>query len=228
MQSDLDALRRTSIFADLPEEHLATLAMRVQHRVYDTGAEIFKEGDPGDALFVIQSGEVKLGELSATRQEIILATVGEGDMFGDLALLDGVPRSATAVAKEPTRCLVVRRDDFLGVIETQPTAIRAILRSLAGTIRRMNKKLADVAMLDLHGRMAKAFLELIDRHGQRQEDGAIALDRPITTEELAGLTGLYPVEVERLLRDYQYDDFIRMQGGRIVFPRPELLTLAVH
>jgi CRP/FNR family transcriptional regulator, cyclic AMP receptor protein len=228
MQSDIDTLRRTEFFAGLPDEHLATLAGRAQHRAYESAATIFREGDPGDSLFIVESGEIKLTVLSPTRQEIILASLGPGDMFGELALFDRVPRTATATAMDPSTCLVLRRDDFLAVVETEPSAIRAILRSLAGIIGKMNIRLADVAMLDVHGRMSKALFDLVDRHGRRLESGGIAIDRPVSSDELAGMTGLYPVEVEHLMRDYQYEDLIRLADGRIVIPHPEKLRRSVR
>ena len=114
MSADVDALRQTDIFAGVADEHLAALANRVQHRVYEPEATIFAENDPGDAVFVIASGGVRLSKDTATNRKITLALLGEGDTFGELALFDSAPRSATAVAVEHTVCLYLTRPDRSG------------------------------------------------------------------------------------------------------------------
>lgn len=221
MQAEFDTLRRTDVFAEVPDEHLTALVQRAQHRIYDPDTVIFRAGDPGDALYVITSGEVRLVVTTPTRQDITLATLGEGDTYGELSLLDNAPRSATAKATEDTRCLMLSRKDFLEVIEDEPLVARAVMRSLALVIRRMNERLAD-GTLDVHRRVGKSLLHLAGRYG-RKVDGTIMFDRPITDDMVASMAGLYPTDVERVMRDLQYHDIVRVEGEVMIIQRPDAL-----
>jgi CRP/FNR family cyclic AMP-dependent transcriptional regulator len=227
MQSDIEALQRTSFFADLPPEHLAQLAIFSQHRHFEEDAVIFSEGDPSFSLYLIQEGEVKISVLSPTNRDITLALLGPGDAFGELALLDKSERSATATATGPTEVIMVNRNDFLKLVESEPAALRGLLAALSRTIRNMNQKLADVAMLDVHGRMAKALFELIERHGVKVEDG-IKIDREVSIDDLAGIIGLYPSHVERLMRDLQYENVITYEDEIITIRREDVLRQALR
>ncbi len=214
MESDFDALRQLPLFANLPRENLTQLAKRVQHRHPSRGETVFSHGDPGSALYFICSGEVKISVRSPTGSEIILALLGPGDAFGELALLDGLARSASAMATEDSDLLVLFREDFLGLLAAEPAPAKFILQSLAAIIRRMNEKLADVAMLDGNCRVVKALLELAERYGRNVDDG-VEIDRDVTIDELAGLAGLYPGEVERIVRSHQYEGTILWMGNQI-------------
>ncbi|MCE7939674.1 hypothetical protein DCC79_10475 [bacterium] len=226
MQTDIDALQRNKFFQDLSSEHLARLAMHVQHRHFNAGDVIFEEGDPGNAVFLIGDGEVKIAVKSPTDRDITLALLGPGDAFGELSLLDNSPRSATATATAPTTLLVVHRRDFMSLVESDMTALRGLLSALSRIIRNMNQRLADIAMLDVHGRMAKALFELAARHGQKTDDGLV-IDRDVTIDDLAGLVGMYPVQVERLMRDYQYEYLLKYENRRITILREDAFRTAL-
>jgi CRP-like cAMP-binding protein len=215
-------LERTSLFNGLSTGHLEMIAAQMRRRHYDAGQTVFSEGDAARALFVVEAGEVQIRVEAPTDEEIILAQLGPGDAFGELALFDDAPRSASAVAVVESTLFSLDRDNFLAVLDAEPALVRAVLASLAAMIRRTNEMLADVAMLDVHGRMAKALLGLAERHGRDVELGT-ELDRPVPEAELAGLTGLHRLEVARLLREYEYDDILRREGDRIVLRRPDTL-----
>ncbi len=226
MQSDIEALQHSAFFADLSSEHLAQLAMQVQHRHFEQGATIFKEGDAGNALYLLRIGEVKISVSSPTGRDITLALLGPGDGFGELALLDSCIRSATATATAPTEVLRVSRTDFLSLVENDTAALHGLLAALARIVRSMNEKLADVAMLDVHGRLAKALFGLAERSGVETE-GGIRIDRVVTVDDLAGIIGLYPVQVERLMRDYQYERILSYDNGLITILREDVLREAL-
>lgn len=226
MQSDIDALQQTKFFQDLSAEHLAQLAMHVQHRHLNAGAVIFEEGDQGNALFIVADGEVKITVKSPTQRDITLALLGPGDAFGELSLLDNSARSASATATAPTELLVVHRRDFLALVDADTVALHALLSALARMIRNMNQRLADIAMLDVHGRMAKALFSLVERNGQRTDEGML-IDREVTIDDLAGLVGMYPAQVERLMRDYQYEYLLRYENQRITLLREDAFREAL-
>jgi CRP/FNR family transcriptional regulator, cyclic AMP receptor protein len=220
-------LSRSSLFAGLSPEHMALLTARAHRRHFAAGEVIFREGDPGSSLLVIESGEVLIAVLSPTQQDIVVATLGAGDMFGELALIDGQPRSATATAAAATDVITVFRDDFIAAIRADAELDLAVLRSLADVIRHTNTQLVDVAMLDVHGRIAKVLLNLAGRYGQDCAEGTL-IDHPLSNAAVAGLAGMYPVEVERTLRFYQLDDLVRWRGDRLVLRRLEPLQRAAR
>ena len=230
MQPDIEALTNTNIFADLPEDMIARLATRVQHRHFEKGDVVFQAGDPGNALYIVEAGEVKISMLSASKQQITLALLSPGDAFGELSLLDGEPRSATASAEAKTRCLYLRREDFLDLFAQERASIQAVLISLTRLLRRSNERLADV-LLNPNVRVSKALLELADSHGKPIPDGyfvdpcpgGILIDRPVDADDLASLTGLYAVEVRRILRDYQFEAVVRCADDHIAICRPDVL-----
>lgn len=225
MQADIDSIKRSRLFQDLPETSIAQLAMRVSRRHVPAGQRLFRAGDTGSAFFVIQDGDVTISMPSPTGQEITLALLGPGDSFGELALLDEEPRSATATVTRDAQLLTLQRDDFLDVIQHEPAALTAFLSNLAGVVRNMNQRLADVATLNAQHRLARVFNDLLERDGRAVEDG-ILIDRPLSSADLGGLAGLHPVQVERLLRDLEYDSVVGRRDDLWVVFRPEVLQAA--
>lgn len=227
MSSELELLKHTDIFHEVPEEHLATLAGRAIKRTFDPDQVIFNEGDPGTSAMVVEYGEVKLTIQSPAKQVITLAHKSEGDMFGELSLFDGVPRSAAAMATTDTRCLVLRREDFLDVIETEPVVALSVLGSLARIIRRMNVMMADITTHP-HLRIAKTLIDLAEHNGHQQPDGTTKIDRPVTDADLASRTGLYKAEVGPLLANLQLRDVIRRDGEDMIIVRLDELRKSLN
>jgi CRP/FNR family cyclic AMP-dependent transcriptional regulator len=228
MQSDLEALKSTPMFSPLAVRSLAPLALRLKHRHLEPGEVLFRQGDPGKALFIIRNGELKLTVSTASGQDITLAILGPGDAFGELALLDDMPRSATATTSAASDILTLSREDFRDAIENEPVTLLALLDGLANIIRNMNQRLADVAMLNAYGRVAKVLLELCDSHGKVQENGSIVIERDVDFAEIAGLAGMYPVHVEQILRDHQYVRVLSIrEDGRYIIHRRDILEYAL-
>jgi CRP/FNR family cyclic AMP-dependent transcriptional regulator len=223
MQPEIEALRGAAIFLTLPDEHLAQLAVLSQRRRFQAGARIFRAGDPGTTLFVISSGRVSIEKVSETGKDVVLAELGPGDAFGDLALLDGEPRSATARAVEDTECVTLLREDFLSLVETNPTALRDVLHSLADTIRRMNERLVEIGSHSYAERLGRELKRLARESGVQTPEG-ILIDRPLSATYLAGLVGIWQGEVESLLAALQYEGIILFVGDRITITRPEQLA----
>ena len=188
---------------------------------------VFHQGDPGDALYVVASGRVKVVLPSPdTGEPAILATLGPGGFFGELALLDGAPRSATAVALDPVEASVLRRDAFDRLVDTEPALRRALLASLAGEIRRLTAQVEDLHFLDLPGRLARHLLRSLGASGgavEGPEDGPLPtgeqrLPWPYTQAELAGMIGGSRQSVNRLLADFVAEGLLRFDGDVLVIP----------
>jgi CRP-like cAMP-binding protein len=157
-----DALRACRLFADIDERSLERCVEAMRQRRSRRGEVIFHAGDPGDALFVVVSGAVKiLLPASDGSESAILTTIGPGGFFGELALLDDAPRSATAEALEPSLTLILRRDAFDRLLDTEPGMRRVLLATLAGEIRRLTGQVEDLHFQDLPGRLVNHLLRTI-------------------------------------------------------------------
>jgi CRP-like cAMP-binding protein len=226
MPKDFKRLCRCQLFSELPDEHLDLLASRVQQREYSANSIVFEQGDPGNTLFVVEYGEVVIGTMSPTGKELIVATLGPGDSFGELALIDGARRSASARTTLLTGMLVIYRDDFFEVLDSRPEVKDAVLVSLASVIRRMNIQLAEVAMLGSPSRVARVFLDLAEEHGEEVPEG-ILIRRSVPVGEIAGRAKMYDGEVEHLLIDFQYSSLIqRVDDQYMILRMREMENLA--
>jgi CRP-like cAMP-binding protein len=218
------ALRACGLFGHADEGTLDTLAGALRVRRFRKGETVFHQGDPGDALFIVASGSVKVVLPSDEGAEpAIVAVLGAGEFFGELALLDGAPHSATIVALEGTETLVLRRGTFLDLIDTAPELRRALLASLAAEIRRLTGHVEDLHFLDLPGRLASRILRLAAGE-QRDENGAVTIPWPYTQSELAGMIGGSRQSVNRLLADLADEGLVKM--GREVLVVTDVDRLA--
>jgi CRP/FNR family transcriptional regulator, cyclic AMP receptor protein len=206
-----DALRACGLFGHAEEPVLDALAAALRIRRFRKGETIFHQGDPGDALFIVATGSVKVVLPSDEGAEpAIVAVLGAGEFFGELAILDGAPHSATIVALEPTETLVLHRDAFLGLIDSQPELRRALLASLATEIRRLTGHVEDLHFLDLPGRLASRILRLAAADGTAPT-GSTSIPWPYTQSELAGMIGGSRQSVNRLLADLVDEGIIRIE-----------------
>ncbi|HLQ49298.1 MAG TPA: Crp/Fnr family transcriptional regulator [Candidatus Dormibacteraeota bacterium] len=219
-----DALRRCRLFARVDDESLALCAAGLRVRRYRKNETIFHEGDPGDSLYIVESGSVKIVLSPPEGEDVaIIATLGRAEFFGELALLDGAPHSATAIAIEPTQTLVLRRETFDELIETQPALRRALFAALAAELRRLTDHVEDLYFLDLPGRLASSLVRRArQEHPDRSTD--IRLDWPFTQSELAAMVGGARQSVNRLLVDMSSRGLIRIEGEVLVIPDVERLA----
>jgi CRP/FNR family transcriptional regulator/CRP/FNR family cyclic AMP-dependent transcriptional regulator len=210
-----DALAASSLLGKLPPESQRELASLARRRSYRKGEVVFHTGDPGDALHVVASGLVRIVVYSAAGSEKVLNLMGPGEAFGELALLDGAPRSATVEAMESTETIVVRRDDFLQAIHEDPRALDALLGVLASMIRRLTGEVTDLSTLDLRGRLAKKLIELADQHGKPVE-GGVEINIPLTQESLAAMVAATRPSINKDLGWFEDIGAIRRRGRRII------------
>lgn len=226
---DAQSLSRIPLLQDVSLEALAQLSQSVRRRSYHRGEVIFHQGDPGDTLHLVRSGRVKVVLPAETGDEAVLAILGPGDCFGELALLDGGPRSASVVAMEQVETLVLGRQDFLTFFRSNMEAAVRLIVNLARIIRRSNEEVADLAFLDLPGRLAKKLLDLAEAHGQPLDGGkGIEITVPLTQEELAGMIGATRPSVNKVLGLYEDQGAIQRRGRRIAILKPEVLRRRVY
>lgn len=215
-------LRAVPLFAAVPERELTRPAGRLRRRTFKRGEVIMHRGDPAGALHVIRSGRVKITLPSEEGEETVLALLGEGQCFGEIAALDGGPRSATVTAVEPTETLALLREDLLALARESPDFALSLITMLAARLRRADEWLEDAYFADLDTRLARRLLDLALDHGRPAPDG-IAVEFPLTQSDLAGMLGATRVSVNRLLGAYQDARIIRLGRGSFTILRLEAL-----
>ena len=224
-----DALAACRLFAGLDERTLDLLTAALRSRKYRRDEVIFHAEDPGDSLYIVASGSVKITVSADDGTEpAILTTIGPGGFFGELALLDGAPRSATAVAMDRVETMVLRRQAFDRLVDSEPGLRHALLASLAAEIRRLTAQVEDLHFLDLPGRLARHLLREISADGSHEPGGEVRLPWPYTQGELAGMIGGSRQSVNRLLADFVAQGLLRFAGDELVIPDARRLAAAAR
>lgn len=208
---DTDVLRRAPLFASLDDEAFAALTKEITEVDLSRGATLFHEGDPGDQLYFIVSGKIKLGRTASDGRENLVAVMGPGEIFGEMALFDPSPRSTSATAVSETRLAGLKHENLRKVIQHSPEVSAQLLQALARRLRRTNENLADLVFSDVPGRVAKALLDLADRFGRPATDG-ILVAHELTQEELAQLVGASRETVNKALAEFVQRGWIRLEA----------------
>jgi CRP/FNR family transcriptional regulator, cyclic AMP receptor protein len=222
----VDSLSTIPFFAGLDPDALGRVAAGTRARRFRRGEVIFHLGDPGDALFIIVSGEVKISLPSEGGDEAILVRLARGDVFGELALLDGAPRSATATALTAVETVVLPRDRFRELIANEPIVRDALLASLAAELRRLTTHVEELHFLDITGRLAACLARLAIDGGTPLPDGAVQLKTSLTQGDLASMVGSTRQSVNKLLRQFTDDGYLRLERDAIVVTDLEGLSRA--
>jgi len=217
------ALAGCPLFAGMSPESIQAITRSLRGRRFRRGEVLFHEGDPGDALFIVASGAVKVVVPSEDGDEAILATLRRGDFLGELALLDGAPRSASAVALEPTVALALPRDQFRGLVAAEPAIRDALLAAVARELRRLTTHVAELHFLDLTGRLAARLGRLCEDQGERLPDGSVRLEANLTQSDLAAMIGATRQSVNKLLGEFEERGLIRVERESILVPKLEAL-----
>src|SRR4051794_19822358 len=174
---DRELLRTVPVFSDLSDADIESLSRLCTRRRYPKDTVVFFENEEGDSFFVIVEGRIKVTILGDDGREVILSILGPGDFFGEMALLDNEPRSATAIAVEETELISLARADFQGAMTENPSILTALIRILTGRLRRANHQISTLALLDVYGRVARVILDMAKEEGRRLRDGRIAFRR---------------------------------------------------
>ncbi|GIO12507.1 catabolite gene activator [Cohnella xylanilytica] len=195
-------LRKVSLFDSLTDEQLEHVLRIAQRRSLSTGTVLFHEKDPGSIFYVVLSGSIKLYTRSASGEEKILSVVAAGDSFGELALLDGRPRSASAQTLETTLVLEIVNDAFMNLLEAHFDITRGILAELSRRLRQTNEHVNDLTFLDDRTRVLKNLILLANQHGKR--DGMfIYIHIPLNYDELAQMAGVSKSVLSDVLRELE-------------------------
>jgi CRP/FNR family transcriptional regulator len=215
-----EVFRAAPLFAGLDEAAWSALAGRLATRSLSRGETLFAEGEPGDALHVVESGKVKICRHAPDGRENVVAVLGPGDLLGELSLFDAQPRGATAIAVTETSLATLAECDFHAWLAEHPAGALHLLKALAVRLRQTNEAMADLVFTDVPGRVAKQLLSLADRFGGT--DGRVEHD--LTQEELAQLVGASRETVNKALADFAARGWLRLDGRAVVLLDVERLA----
>ena len=208
-------LQRSALFRDLPTSRLDELAASLQTGRHARGTIIFSRGDPGDAMYLVEAGSVKITAESVDGREAIIGVVGPGETFGELVLVDGAPRSATATAMVETMTLRLTRSAFVELIDTDPAFRQGVFLALSHELRRATSYLGELHFLDLCGRIAARLAQMAHENSSL-EGTEIRLTGPQSQSELAAMVGGSRQRVNAHLGELVDGGMIRLEGREIV------------
>jgi CRP-like cAMP-binding protein len=223
---DDDLLRRLSFFKRLSPELRARVAAVAHVKSHERGELIFAEGDPSDAFMAIVSGRVKVFKSTPAGKEIILEIFGAGDPLGAVAVYEGAPFMASALALEPAEVLSIETRAFFRLLEDDPAFVRGLLSGLTLRLAELTRRLAEMSGARVEARFARLFLKLCDKIG-RDERGGVFLPMPLARQELADLTGTTIETAIRVMSRWQKDEVVLTEkDGFVVVDRAALEAAA--
>ena len=212
-----DFLATVPLFSGIDRTELQRFADMTRERFYPRGSVILFENDPGDSLFVVRQGRVKVVLIGEDGREVILGVLGVSDHFGELSLIDDRPRSAHVIAMDDSHLLLLRREDFRKRVEASPAVAWALLGELSRRLRRADEKIGGLVLLDVPGRIARLLLDLAD------ESGGSTIEKRLTHQTIAQMIGASRETVSRAMKDFQEANWVSIERRRITLAdRPAL------
>jgi CRP-like cAMP-binding protein len=219
-------LASVSIFSSMSDEELDLLLRATTTKKLDARQTLFRKGDAGNQLYAIASGSLKVMATGADGRDVLFTLLGAGDVIGEISILDGGERSASAVAFEPTELLVLHRRELIPFLEQHPHIAIGLAGVLAAMVRRLSERAEDRQTMPLAGRMAKRLLALAEQHGQRPIVGG-PVEIRLPQQDLADLVGATRESVNKLLRGWEEQGIVGLGRGRVVLRRPADLEAIV-
>jgi CRP/FNR family transcriptional regulator, cyclic AMP receptor protein len=215
----LSVLRKHPIFRDLDPGALDQLCRYAKHCTLKRGTTIFSRGDPGNSLFAVISGTVKMSISSADGRSAIFNLISAGEIFGEIALLDGLPRTADATANTNCEILVIDRREFLPFVRSQPALAMKFIELLCARLRWTSDQVEQIILQNLPGRLASALLRLTEKHALTPGGRTIA----VTQQEISEMVGMTRESINKQLRAWAARDWVRLEHGAIVVLNAEPL-----
>ena len=223
MEDVHEILSRAGIFQGVDPEAVDNLIEQMETVKYPRGTTIFEEGEPGDRLYIITAGKIKLARHAPDGRENLLTVMGPSDMFGELSIFDPGPRTSSAICVTEVRAATMNSEMLQKWVSDHPLIAQQLLRVLARRLRRTNASLADLIFPDVPGRVAKTLLQLANRFGV-QEGGALRVNHDLTQEEIAQLVGASRETVNKALATFAHRGWIRLEGKSVLIVDTEHLA----
>jgi CRP-like cAMP-binding protein len=209
-------IRNSVIFGGVNEELLRALVQMSRTRRVRKGTMLFQQGDEGDALYGVVDGLIRICIAGESGKELTLALMEPGDIFGEIALLDGLPRSADAYAAEDATLLVIDRTQFVPMLESGGKLARHVIELLCERLRENTERLGEHAFLNLGARLARKLQALAIAHGRRDNGGAVTIEVKLSQTELAQMLGVTREAVNKQLQIWTRQGVLRLDRGHII------------
>ena len=222
MPNETSFLSPITLFSKLSPDELSVIAGRLKHQNFGAGEVIFEQGEPGDAMFIIRSGRVRIYSQDESGNQLTLNVYEEGEFFGEFSIIDGEPRSASAEAVEPTKAMVLRSQDLIAILGDHPEIAISLMRGLVLRLRYTTEYAEDLAFLSVNGRVTSRVLELMEKHGVPRDAG-LEIGVPVSLPQLAGLAVAPPEIVQRILDFYELGGILARDGDRLTVRDPAAL-----
>ena len=203
-------LRNVSLFADLSDDDIDTISTLTATRTFPKNTIIISEGDHSDSLYAILSGKVKVFLSDDEGKEIILNIQGPGEYFGELALLDDAPRSASVMTLEESRMAVISKQAFDDCLSKNPELSLRVIRGLSARLRSLTENVKSLALMDVYGRVARTLLELAEPQGD-----VLVISQRLTQRDIASMVGASREMVSRILKDLSTGGYITIKNKNI-------------
>jgi len=215
MLEEVNFLRNVPIFNELSDQELEKIAALGVRKKYKKGSIILLEEETGAALFVIVSGKVKIVRMDDDGREVILSILGGSDFFGEMAILDGLTRSASVVATSKSELFMIHRRDFLKLLNDFPMVAIALLRELTGRLRKADAQIKSLSLKDAAGRVANVVLQLADEIGMFRK-GRVEIDELPLQQDLANMAGTSRETISRMIHKFIQKGYLQLQGNRLI------------
>ncbi len=202
------------IFSDLPSETLDQIEKIGTRKSYKKNDVILMEEDSGTALFVIVTGKVKVARCSNDGREVILTILSDSDFFGEMAILDGLTRSATVTSIEETELFLLQRNDFMNLLHEHPEISVALLQELTKRLRSADMKIKALSLKDAEGKVATVILQLADDIGKIKQ-GKVEIDKLPLQQDLANMAGTSRETISRTLHSFAKKGLVELEGSKL-------------
>ncbi len=216
MSAPIELLRRAPLLQSLSDAELraiADLATRKRVRARET---VFQQSEPGNELYVLLTGHLKVVSTDPEGRDAGLSVMGPGEVFGEVALLDGGARSATVVALDPCELLVIRREHWLRFLKSSPDTAIQLLAVLAGRLRRLTERTEDIAFLRVGERLAKRIVGLAGEYGEKTKDGGTRITVKLSQQEIGELVNATRESANKHIKAWEDEGLVSQESGHIV------------
>jgi CRP/FNR family cyclic AMP-dependent transcriptional regulator len=215
MADRLRELAQIPLFASLNASERRAIGALARTHTYEEGQQIFRQGDAGGPMFAVLSGHLKVIVPGLDGNDVVFTVMGRGEVFGELSVLDGAPRSASIVAMTRTEVLVIDREPFLAFVRASPDTSIKLLTILAARIRRLSDEREQMVSLDVSARLAKRLGLMVAEYGEPAPDGALRISIRISQRDLGAWIGTTRETVNKFLRQWSRQGLLRFQSGHI-------------
>ena len=208
-------LQNLPLFGELEEAEQVEIWTHVITRSYKKSNIILLEEDPGDSLFIIKEGKVKITRLSEGGKEVILSILGEGEFFGEMSLLDGESRSANVIALSDCEVFVLKRDKFLDILKSSPQIAITLLEELAHRIRMSDQQIEYLSLADAENKVAMTILRIAEESGTFKM-GQVSIEELPMQQDMANMSGTSRETISRMLSDFTEKGYIERKGKKLI------------